>query len=128
MSDTVVTTIAITLAGLIPFAYELSKEDETNLVGIVLLSAIALSVGIYFTYTFFWSKLKRYIFLIEQGNKRINELERSLKYKDDFYQLEKRLSLVEMRMGKKGQVDPKWVFLTIIILLLILYLKSQGVV
>ena len=80
MSDTVVTTIAITLAGLIPFAYELSKEDETNLVGIVLLSAIALSVGIYFTYTFFWSKLKRYIFLIEQGNKRINELERSLKY------------------------------------------------
>lgn len=117
------TTLLVIFAGLIPFALELLKGDETNTSGLFLLIAIALLAVIYFVYVFIWSTLKIYMRKIEQNTKKIVELEKSLKYKEDFYKLEKRLSMLE---NKRGVIDPRLVIIVIILLLLLLYLKSQG--
>ena|SRR3989344_5326751 len=79
----------------IPVVYELSKEENTSIAGIAFFGIILLSIALYFVYLFIWSQVKNYLSTIEQNTRRINHLEKTLKYQHDFHQLDKRVSIIE---------------------------------
>lgn len=96
------TTLTIVLTGLIPFTVELILEEESSITGLFLLTAILILVIFYFIYMSVWRNIKKYLQQINNNNKKIKELEEKLKYKEDFYNLDKRLSIVEAKHGKRA--------------------------
>ena len=90
------TTLFVALVGLIPFAYELLKYQDTNKIGSILLTSIFIVIGIYFIYIYLWRNVIDYKMQINLNNSRLVNLEKNINYKDDFYKLEKRLSLLEV--------------------------------
>lgn len=95
------TTLFIVIVGLIPYGFELVKKEETTAVGLISLIAIFGVILFYFIYFFIWKKLERYENKTKMLEIRMKEIETKLDYKENFYKLEKRISLVEEKHGKK---------------------------
>lgn len=76
-------------------------EEESTVAGLFLMTAILVLVVFYFTYMFIWRNIKKYLQQINDNSRRIREQEEKLKYKEDFHNLDKRLSMVEAKHGKR---------------------------
>lgn len=76
-------------------------------------------------------KFKSYINLINQNTKDIEEIKEKMSTEKHFNEIEKRISVLEaLNKSKKGRgfgIDPKWIFLIILLILFYLYLKSLGI-
>jgi chromosome segregation ATPase len=60
----------------------------------------------------------------------INKVKEVAEVKARLTWLEKILhkKVVKKKIGKKGQIDPRWIIIAIILILLYLFLKRQGVI
>lgn len=63
---------------------------------------------------------------IDRNERRIAKLEELLNYKENIYKLDKRIGLLESKMDKRGYIDPQIVVIIIMFILLLLYLRSRG--
>jgi len=125
--------ISISLIALGIAVYEQFRDPQT---GIFLFFGILIFVVLYFIISYPIAKLKQKFNQIDKHNYLIFEIKKDLnKIKDNldmimnYAKLEARLSFLENKMkNKKGQfiIDPRWILIGIIILLLILYLRSKG--
>ena len=66
-----------------------------------------------------------------RDNKRdVNEIKKSLNYHNLFNEMDVRVKVIERlfdKINKKGQIDPRIIFIIIMLILLYLFLKSIGV-
>lgn len=121
------TALLVALIGLIPLAFELTDKESSNTAGFIILTSIFVFIVFYFIYTFVWVKVKKYINQINDNSKKIEEIGKTLDYKEHFHQLDKRVSALEMNMKKRGQIDPRIVIFIILLILLFLYLRNRGI-
>ncbi|MBI2139962.1 hypothetical protein HYU14_03490 [Candidatus Woesearchaeota archaeon] len=121
------TALLVALIGLIPLAFELADGESSNIAGFIILTSIFVFIAFYFVYTFVWVKVKKYINQISDNSKRIEEIGKTLDYKEQFHQFDKRVSALEMHMKKRGQIDPRTVIFIILLILLFLYLRNRGI-
>jgi len=125
--------IFIGLAALIIAGYAQFQNPKT---GTIFFISILGSVLLYFIISYPIAILKQKFNQIDRHNYFIFEIKKDLnKIKDninmimDNAKLGARLSFLESKMkNKKGQfvIDPRWILIGIIILLVILYLRSKG--
>lgn len=86
-----------------------------------------------FLYFIMWAtdRIKLYIDQININKKDIQELKERMDTEKHFNEIEKRLSVLEALLkNKKGRglfIDPKWIFLIILLILFYLYLRSLGI-
>ncbi len=92
-----------------------------SITSLVILGIMILVLVAYFTADYFEDKFRE----IDKVSKRIRTLEEKLDYMKGINDLDKRLSLLERRM--KGNTDPRTIALIILLFLLLLYLRSIGV-
>ncbi|MBI2577192.1 hypothetical protein HYV84_08325 [Candidatus Woesearchaeota archaeon] len=100
-------------------------QQKSAILFIAVISYIAI---IYFV-DWIIDKFKSYIRQIDLQKEEIETLKKELSLEKRFMEIEKKLSLVEIGLrGKKGIVslDPRWVFLIILLVLFFLYLRSLG--
>ncbi len=73
-------------------------------------------------------KLKSYINQINSNKVEIQEIKGKMNAEKKFSEFDKRLSILEaLNKNKKGfAIDPKWIFLIILLILFYLYLRSLG--
>ena len=102
------------------------KSQSIIIFGIIACTVIIISFG-YLIY-------KRYRRLFDdlKDNKRdIHEIKKSLNYKESFNNMDVRVRVIEKlldKMNKRGQfIDPRIIYIIILLILLYLFLKSIGV-
>ena len=68
---------------------------------------------------------------INKNKQDIQSIKEEMKIEKHFNEIENRLSLIEaFHKNKKGRgfgIDPKWIFLIILLILFYLYLRSLGI-
>ena len=94
--------------------------------------------GILLAHTFlfyfaYWlsNQIKSYVNKINQNQKDIEEVKQMIEQQKKSFDIDKRVSILEAIMkNKKGRymLDPKVLFIIILIILFYLYLKSMGIV
>lgn len=88
-------------------------------------------IGLLYFVMWITDKVKSYIDQINKNTKEIQNIKEEMSIHKHFTEIEKRISLLEMlRKNKKGRlaIDPKWIFLAILLILFYLYLRSIGIV
>jgi len=68
---------------------------------------------------------------IEIIKKDLNIVKGKLNFKEDVAKLNTRLSIIKALLkmkNKRGQIDPRWILIVIILILLYLFLKSKGLI
>lgn len=68
---------------------------------------------------------------IQQVKKDLNIVEDKLNFKSDVENLNIRLSVMENLFNpknKKGQIDPRWVIIIMILVVFFLYLRVKGII
>ncbi len=93
--------------------------------------AILGYIGILYFVMWATDRIKSYVDQISKNKKDIQELKERIETEKHFNEVEKRLSVLEVLLkNKKGRgfsIDPKWIFLFILLILFYLYLRSLGV-
>ncbi|MBL7206605.1 MAG: hypothetical protein ISS36_03330 [Candidatus Aenigmarchaeota archaeon] len=79
----------------------------------------AVIIGVVLIYTFF-------SFYKDMFKDKFQEIEENIK---NISQINERLTVMEDKINsKKGAIDPRWFFIVILILLLIIYLRTVGLI
>ena len=129
---TIISNITLLVATVIPlyFLFVISPKQITTQVLVIF----GIIIGtIFFTIFLIWvrDKYKKMINDIENNKKELEEIKKDLNFKELFNKMDIRLSVIEELMknqkrGKRGQVDPRWIAIIILIILLILFLRQVG--
>ena len=91
--------------------------------------AIIIFVPIAFLLNFAWAKANIYIKQIKDNEKEIETIKSSLELEKRFYEMDKRLALLEnVPKRRKGEIDIKWIILAVLLILLFLYLRAVGII
>ncbi len=109
--------ILILLIAIIPLIFQIfnpTTDEGLIITGIMLVIGL-LSVG--------WAYIANKIKQIESNTITINKLKDNINTMNKIHKLDKRLSLLEK---KKGQINPQWVIIIILLILLYLFLRSAG--
>ncbi|MBI4017733.1 MAG: hypothetical protein HY366_02200 [Candidatus Aenigmarchaeota archaeon] len=93
-----------------------------DLASLAILGIATVVVAIYFIYDWIKDRFGR----IEILTERINKVEGMMDDMKIHTELDKRLSVIEILMNRKGAVDPKTVMAIILVILFILYLRTAG--
>ncbi len=116
--------------------YGLFKEPK--IADIIFLISILIFIAFYYVVSYFIRNFLGKLEQIEKNRLAISDIQKDLnKINDNVSNMKEvaKLSakvsflekiLVNKMKNKKSQIDPRWVILLIIILLLILYARSQG--
>ncbi len=102
------------------------KTGYDQVRNILLLLGILLLVGVSYMLLWLYEKGNHYIDEIQQSKEGIESLRHEMSTKNYFNALEKRIIWLEA--GKKGELDPRWVLLIILLVLFYLYLRTYGIV
>jgi len=127
--------IIINVLALEIVVYGLFKDSQK---GALFALGILVFITLYFMISYLITVTKKKFEDIKTNNILILDIKEDLnKLKDniniikDTAKLDVRLSFLEGKLlkmkNKKGQIDPRWIILIIIIILTILYLKTKGV-
>ncbi len=113
--------------------YEQFKDPQS---GMLFFLGILAFVSLYFIVSYpmavlrqRFNQINKHNYLISEIKKDLNKIKGNLNMIMDNAELKARLSFLENKMkNKKGQfvIDPRWILIGIIILLVILYLRSKG--
>jgi len=127
VKDTVSLVLSI-LALVIPLIiFIVSSPEMITSSLIIAFSAIGIFLLVFSFLIYFISKFKEVGDNLRKNNQDIQEIKKSLKYKDLFKDMDVRLKVLET-LGKKGQIDPRIIYWILILILLYLFLKVAGVV
>ena len=93
--------------------------------------AILGYIGILYFVMWATDRVKLYINQINKNKQDIQELKEKMSIGRHFNEIEKRLAILEaLQKNRKGRgfaIDPKWIFLIILLILFYLYLRSLGI-
>lgn len=108
------------------------KTSVDQLRSVIYFLAILGYIGILYSVRWATDKIKSYVEQINKNTKNIQELNEKMSTEKHFNEVEKRLSILEilLKKNKKGRgfsLDPKWIFLIILLILFYLYLRSLGI-
>lgn len=126
-------TVVALLVGLVTIFFQIfpPKTPIDQVRSAIYFLAILGYIG--FLYFVMWAtdRIKLYIDQISKNKKDIQELKERMETEKHFNEVEKRLSVLEALLkNKKGRglsIDPKWIFLIILLILFYLYLRSLGI-
>ncbi len=104
--------------------------------GFIVFAAILAVVLIYAFFAYYGDMFKNKFQLIEESAKNIKQISERLNIVEDKLNFFEKASKIESRVlaleekirPKKGAIDPRWIFIGILILLLILYLRTVGLI
>ncbi len=120
------------LIGLITL-YGQSKDPQTSLLLFLsLIGAIFLFFLISWPIDYFKKKFKsidKNVLDIKEIKKDLNIIKDKLNFKKDMSDLNTKILVIENMLkirNKRGQIDPRWILIVIIIFLFYLYIKSKG--
>ncbi|MBI2139379.1 hypothetical protein HYU14_00525 [Candidatus Woesearchaeota archaeon] len=103
-----------------------TAKDQQN----SLIYFLAILGYVSFLYGSVWisNKVKFYINQVNKNKKDIEDIKDKMDEEKRLYEIEKRISILEAfrRNRKAFAIDPKWVFMGILIVLFYLYLRSLG--
>lgn len=125
-------TIITLLVGLATIIFQIfpPKTPTDQVRSAIYFLAILGYIGILYFVMWVTDKVKSYIDQINKNTKEIQNIKEEMSIHKHFTEIEKRISLLEMlRKNKKGRlaIDPKWIFLAILLILFYLYLRSLGI-
>jgi len=92
--------------------------------GIIVIVIIIISVS-----HFVYQKYKKIIKDLRDDKKEIIEIKKSLNYKDLFNSMDVRLKVLEKlieKRNRRAQIDPRIIWIIVLLILLYLFLKSMG--
>lgn len=112
-----IATIVAIIIALVTQTLKLGNAESLILMGIIFVIVI-----IYFITTFIGNKFKQ----IDKLYDKTISLEEKVNYMKEIHELDKRVSLLEKKKGKKGNLDPRIIIIIILVFLLYLYLKAIG--
>jgi len=109
-----------------------------SVIGVIILLGIFGFVVLFFFISWVGSVRASRVKMIEVNfhkirnfEKDLNNLKERFDIQKDIADLRSRVSFFEKmigkRVGKKGAIDPRWIILIIILILLYLFLKQQGI-
>lgn len=126
-------TIITLLIGLATIFFQIfpPKTPIDQVKSVIYFLAILGYVGILYFINWVTNRVKLYIEQINKNKEEIQDIKEKMSTEKHFNEIEKRLSLLEALLkNKKGQwfrIDPKWIFLVILLILFYLYLRSLGI-
>lgn len=108
------------------FPPETSANQTATL---LLFFGILFYVVIIYTAMNITEKVRSYLDKINWNKANIEKLNKKMETEKKFNEMDKRISNLEFLRGiKKGQIDPRWIFIAILFVLIYLYLRSLGIV
>ena len=124
--------LIISLIGIFITTYFQFKDPQT---GNLLFLGILVFVVVYFIVSYVvgkFNQVNKNTFLIIELKKDLNNLKDDFNMIRDVSKLEARTSFLENILfkmkNKRGQIDPRWVIILIILILLFFYLRSKGII
>jgi len=111
------------------FLFKTSPKEITSstltIFGIIIGVVISITI-----FTIIYNKYKEMNEEIKNNKENINEIKKHLNFKDIFTKMDTRLRVIERLMDRKGQIniDPRWIMLGFLIILVILFLRQIGVI
>lgn len=127
-------TIITLLVGLATIIFQIfpPKTPVDQVRSAIYFLAILGYIGILYFVMWVTDKLKYYFDQINKNKQDIQELKEKMDTEKHFNEIEKKLYVLEaLFKKKKGRgfvIDPKWIFLIILLILFYLYLKSIGII
>ncbi len=117
-------TIIVVLTLIISIYFQFQKTHTTE--SMIIFAIIVITIVLYFTSSYIKDKLSE----IDKTKKHLLDLEKKIDYQKELHQIDKRVSILEeiSMMKKKGTVDPQTLIVILLIILLILYLRSIGII
>ncbi len=102
-----------------------AKDQKYTL---ILFIAILVFGGITYFTDWISDKFKAYTEKTNQNTLDLIELKEQMSLEKKFADIDKRLSIIE-KLSKKGasNIDPRWIFMIILLILFYLYLKSLDI-
>ncbi len=106
-----------------------NTSSSTLIVFGILVGVVVLS----FVVTWFVSKYKEISLLLKENSKEMQETRKQIRQEKRFIEIEKKLAVLDAvsnskRKDKKGQIDPRFLLVIIILIILFVYLNQIGVV
>lgn len=125
-------TIIALLVGLATIFFQIfpPKTPIDQVRSAIYFLAILGYIGILYFIMWVTDRVKSYVEQINKNTKEIENIKQEMNIQKHFTEIEKRLSVLEiLRKNKRGRfaIDPKWIFLAILLILFYLYLKSLGI-
>ncbi|MDO8508802.1 MAG: hypothetical protein Q7S27_03910 [Nanoarchaeota archaeon] len=122
----------VTLLSLfVPFIlFVLNASEEIKVQSIIIFGIIAIASIISSVIYFFYQSYRNISLGLENNKKEMLEIKRSLNYKELFNNMDVRIKVLEKlldRKSKKGQIDPRIIWIIVMLILLYLFLKSMGI-
>ncbi|MBL7170310.1 MAG: hypothetical protein ISS48_04780 [Candidatus Aenigmarchaeota archaeon] len=106
-----------------------SDETATFFIGVILIL-----IGILYSVWYLIDKFKE----IEKNTKEINNIKKKLEIKEEINMTNQRISKLEgwkeaieniaMRRKNKGQIDPRIILFIILLIIIFMFLRSQGII
>lgn len=126
-------TIVTLIVGLATIFFQIfpPKTPIDQVRSAIYFLAILGYIGILYFVMWVTDRVKAYIEQINKNTQNIQDLKDEMNIQKRFNEIEKRLAIIEaLRKNKKGRgfpIDPKWIFLIILLILFYLYLRSLGI-
>jgi len=110
--------------------YSRSSDEIVN----YFIGTILILIGVFYSVWYLIDKFEE----IKKNTKEINKIKRKLKTKEEINMVNQRLSKLEgwkevieniaLRRSKKGQIDPRIILFIIFLIILFMFLRSQGII
>lgn len=124
-------SIIIAVIGIIVsvILFSFGSPKKINLTAIIILISIVIATLIISIYIYINSEWKNMNKNIISNRREINEIKKSLKYEQDYYNMKERVSILESILkSKKAQIDPRIIFWILFSVLIYLFLKSMNII
>lgn len=125
-------TIVTLLVGLATIIFQIfpPKTSIDQVRSVIYFLAILGYIGILYFVMWVTDRIKSYVDQINKNKQDIQDIKDKMSIEKHFNDIEKRLSVIEaLYKNRKGRfaIDPKWIFLIILLILFYLYLRSLGI-
>ncbi len=108
----------------------ISATDKIQIQSLIIFGIMVASIIIFSVIYFVYQIYKRELYDIEINKKDIFEIRKSLNSKKLFDDMDVRIKVLERlteRKNKRAQIDPRIVWIIVMLILLYLFLKSIGI-
>lgn len=100
-----------------------ATDKQTSL---ILFSALLLIFTISYFFINIFKNIKANEQQIDMNTSELRKIKEQMKFDSKLNDLDKRISIFERIMNKRGELDPRVVLIAIMLVLLYLYLRSLG--
>lgn len=111
-------------------SFLLSAPNEIKVQSLIIFGIMVMAIIIFSFIYFIYRGYRNISYDLKDNRKEIDEIKRSLNYKELFSTMDVRLRVLEKLLEEKnrrGQIDPRIIWIIIMLILLYLFLKSIGI-